>query len=58
MVRGEGLIDVYVDEGGAYPKEPQIRAKDTTHPALGRLGLGLNGVGASLYVDSVVAEAR
>lgn len=48
---GDGSIAVYLDEGGGYPADPQIRAHDRSHLDVGRLGFGLRGEGSGLDVD-------
>jgi pimeloyl-ACP methyl ester carboxylesterase len=55
---GDGLIAVYLDEGGGYPADPQIRAHDQTHLDLGRLGFGLSGEGSGLDVDWITVSGR
>ncbi len=54
---GNGLLQVYINDGSGYATVPLLEAIDTTYPTLGRLGwlVATQTAGEDFYVDDVMA---
>ncbi len=54
---GNGLIQVYINDGSGYGTVPLLEAIDTTYPTLGKLGwlVATQTAGEDFYVDDIVA---
>ncbi|KAA6439820.1 T9SS type A sorting domain-containing protein [Dyadobacter flavalbus] len=55
----EGKIDVYLNSGSGYSKDPVLEATDKTYPALGHMGLRVDTQTAAepYYVDWIEARS-